>query len=331
MVFFIVVLRALSACLITNAHYTGIYPTDLIANGGLIGDILFFAISGYCLFNVKKSFPSWYGKRLYRIYPPVILITAIYFLIGSYSFARGGVLWWFVYPTYYHFVASILLLYIPFYIVAKVKALRDRVPLVMSVVAVAYIIVYVIFYDKSYYHIDNVREWMIRFLFFESMLLGAYFKKNQEKFQNKFRWYVPVIALALFVAYFVSKLFFVKYTQYSSLQIANQIIIFALLYFVFWLFASIDEKLVKIPKWIKAPITFISKITLEIYVVQYVIIDLIRPLLSFPLNWLAITSSIIISAYILHILCELFYKAIDLVIGKIKKSKNSNKKEEKIA
>jgi len=90
MVFFIVVLRALSACLITNAHYTGIYPTDLIANGGLIGDILFFAISGYCLFNVKKSFPSWYGKRLYRIYPPVILITAIYFLIGSYSFARGG-------------------------------------------------------------------------------------------------------------------------------------------------------------------------------------------------------------------------------------------------
>ena len=60
--------------------------------------------------------------------------------------------------------------YIPFYIVAKVKALRERIPLIMSVVALAYILVYVIFYDKSYYHIDNVREWMIRFLFFESIV-----------------------------------------------------------------------------------------------------------------------------------------------------------------
>lgn len=32
MVFFITVLRALATCLITNAHYTGIYPTDLIGH-----------------------------------------------------------------------------------------------------------------------------------------------------------------------------------------------------------------------------------------------------------------------------------------------------------
>ena len=37
MITFIAFLRALAACLITNAHYTGIYPTDLIANGGLMG------------------------------------------------------------------------------------------------------------------------------------------------------------------------------------------------------------------------------------------------------------------------------------------------------
>ena len=41
MIFFITVLRALAACLITNAHYTGVYPTDIIANGGLVGDVLF--------------------------------------------------------------------------------------------------------------------------------------------------------------------------------------------------------------------------------------------------------------------------------------------------
>lgn len=31
---FIVLMRALAAIVITNAHYTGVYPTDLIANGG---------------------------------------------------------------------------------------------------------------------------------------------------------------------------------------------------------------------------------------------------------------------------------------------------------
>lgn len=41
MVLYITFLKALAACLITNAHYTGIYPTDLIANGGLLGDVFF--------------------------------------------------------------------------------------------------------------------------------------------------------------------------------------------------------------------------------------------------------------------------------------------------
>lgn len=71
--------------LITNAHYTGIYPTDWIANGGLIGDTLFFALSGYCLTNIKTGFWKWYGKRLNRILPAVSLITIIYAVLGQYD------------------------------------------------------------------------------------------------------------------------------------------------------------------------------------------------------------------------------------------------------
>lgn len=82
MVFFITLLRALAACLITNAHYVGVYPTDLIANGGLIGDIIFFAVSGYCLCNIKGNFVRWYSKRVVRCYLPVVLITAVYMFFG---------------------------------------------------------------------------------------------------------------------------------------------------------------------------------------------------------------------------------------------------------
>ena len=53
MIFYITVLRAIAAILITNAHYTNIYPIEIIANGGLLGDVIFFAVSGFCLYNKK--------------------------------------------------------------------------------------------------------------------------------------------------------------------------------------------------------------------------------------------------------------------------------------
>lgn len=50
---FIVVIRALAAVVITNSHYTGVYPTDLIANGGLLGDVLFLLFPGIAWLSHK--------------------------------------------------------------------------------------------------------------------------------------------------------------------------------------------------------------------------------------------------------------------------------------
>lgn len=306
MVFFITFLRALAACFITNAHYTGIYPIDLIANGGLIGDVLFFAVSGYCLYNVKGNFPRWYGKRLIRVYVPVLLMTTFFLMLGAYVVSTDrNLAWWLIYPTYYHFVASIIVLYIPFFIVMKVDVLKKNIPIVALAVLVVYVIVYVAFYDKTRYHIDTVREPMIRFLFFESMLLGAWFKKNDAKYRNQFRAWLPIATVFVFVAYFASKLLFSKRAAYCNYQILNQLIIFVLLYLMFRLFASLDRKLDQMPRWLKKIVTFIADITLEIYLVQYVLIDVIRNLkLPFPINWMAITASIILSAFILHTVCK---------------------------
>lgn len=40
--FFATVLSAIAACLITNAHYSGVYPVEMMASGGLLGDVIFF-------------------------------------------------------------------------------------------------------------------------------------------------------------------------------------------------------------------------------------------------------------------------------------------------
>jgi len=315
-VFFITFLRALAACFITNAHYTGIYPTDIIANGGLIGDVLFFAVSGYCLCNIRMPFLRWYGKRIWRIYPPVLIMTAVYVAAGSYSLTENNALWWFVYPTYYHFVASIIVLYIPFYICMKMQWLRNHIITVMAGIAVVFFLVYLTVYDRSYYHIDTVREPMIRFLFFESMLLGAWFRQNDRKLRNNFRAWYPFATVGMFGVYFASKLLFSHRQSLCQFQILNQLAIFALLVLMLMTFAGLDSVLEKLPKLIKTVIGFISSITLEIYVVQYVLIDLIRPVGHFPVNWIVLTGAIIAAAYALHIVCGAFYKLIEQIARK---------------
>jgi hypothetical protein len=159
---------------------------------------------------------------------------------------------------------------------------------------------------------------MIRFLFFESMLLGGYFKYNDEKFRNKFHWSLPIITAVLFIGYFASKMLFSKYAKLAPLQIVNQFVIFALLFFMFWLFASIDEKLEKMPNPIKACFEYLSKITLEIYVVQYVIIAVLKQYFTFPINWIVLTASILASATALHYVCKLIYWVVDKAIAILK-------------
>ena len=320
MIFFITFLRALAACLITNAHYTGIYPTDFIANGGLIGDVLFFAVSGYCLYNVKnelspRGFVCWYGKRIWRVYPPALIMTVIFMLLGAYSLSEHSMIWWYIYPTYYHFVASIIVLYIPFFFIMKIELLRNNVPKIMLALMIAWLIVYFCVYDKSYYHIDTVREPMIRFLFMESMLLGAWFRQNDKKYRNNFKIVHPLVTLLAFIAYFASKLLFSHRQSFSNYQFVNQIMIFVLLYCLFRTFCGLNSKLENMPIAIKKIVEFISKLTLEIYVVQNVLIEVIRNRnVIFPINWMLITASIIIFALLLHIVCEYMYKSVDKIM-----------------
>ena len=325
MIFFVTFLRALAACFITNAHYTGIYPTDLIANGGLVGDVLFFAVSGFCLCNVKfdlsvKGFARWYGKRIWRIYPSVVVITAIYMALGAYKLDdERGTFFWYVYPTNYHFVASIMTLYIPYFFIMK-TGLRNRLVAVMAGIGIVGLIVYLTRYDRSFYHIDKVREPMIRFLFMESLLLGAWFRVNDAKLRNVFKARYPVVTIALFFAYFASKLLFVKREELASLQILNWGVVFVLLFFIFRTFDGLDARLEKAPTSFKHAIQFLSDLTLEIYVVQYVIVDVVRNWgLSFPLNWFVLTAIILGTAYALHLICAAIYETIDKTIVRLTK------------
>ena len=302
---FIVYLRAICAMIITNAHYEDIYPVSIIANGGLLGDVLFFAISGYCIYNIKDNFIKWYGKRIQRIYPAVWIITVVYLVLGFYHAGSGKELFeLLIYPTYYHFVASIMVLYIIYYVIIfmlkRFGRNRSRLlKLYMVVVFGIYDLIYLINYDKSYYHIDSVYEPLIRFLFLESMLLGAWFREKSVVFTAKIRKSDGIGTVVLFGIYFASKLMFSRYELLAPYQILNQIVLFGLLFYIFRLFAGMERYYEKLPKVFRIIANNVSGITLEIYLVQYALISRLN-ILGFPVNFILVTMGIWITAMILN-------------------------------
>ena len=222
----------------------------------------------------------------------------------------------FIYPTKFHFISSILVLYIPFYFVMKIEPLKSRIPVVIAVIFSIQMLVYILFYDKTTYHIDSVYEYMVKFLYFIAMLMGAYVRVNDIKFRSKSRIINAVLILPLGAAYFASKMFFVKFsnnTTVSQFQIINQIILLALVYYIFVFTAGMDKKLEKLPGTIKSIINFIGSMTLEIYMVQDVLVPQCN-IGAFPINWIFITLAIAIASFALHLVSDKVISKISRIV-----------------
>lgn len=302
---FIDIIKVLSTILITNSHYANIWPISAMAMGGLLGNVLFFAVSGFCLYEIKQSFLIWYSKRIVRIYPVLWIVNLIGLAIGFYqinSFQRF--VKFFIYPTYYHFIESMMLLYIIYYVLIYLhRKTQIKIETIMFAVFLIYVFTYLFIFNKTYYHIDVVEEPMVRFLYLEGMLMGAYFKmyrKNKEENKNgvKKDFYKILICFPLYV---VSKILFSRIEQLASLQIFNQIIIFVLAFLLFRMFyrwESLKKKSLDEYRFGKV-IRLLAKVTLEIYLVQY-LVYYCMPKLMFPINFVIVTMTIILAAMIIN-------------------------------
>ncbi|MFM7590500.1 MAG: acyltransferase family protein, partial [Isosphaeraceae bacterium] len=80
-----IVVRCLAALLIANSHLSDYYPIPQLAGDGLLGNSLFFLLSGYGLAkgdaHARRRPGDWFGRRLRKIYPSVVIVllaTALY-------------------------------------------------------------------------------------------------------------------------------------------------------------------------------------------------------------------------------------------------------------
>ena len=133
--------RTLGIVAIVNSHMENYYPRPELAIGGLVGLALFFMATGMGI-NASRNtrvlpFPSWFGMRILRIHPSVI-VSAL--LIQVVLFGAWREWEWnaplssnpyvdnFIYPlSTYHFLNKIFVYYIPLYFYVRWNWKRKHV------------------------------------------------------------------------------------------------------------------------------------------------------------------------------------------------------------
>lgn len=304
----VALLRCIATCLITNTHLDEVYPTSALAVGGLFGDVLFFMISGYCLINSSENkFHKWYFGRFLRIYPTIFVMILINLANGF--FVKAPHLSWFdifVYPTLYNFAGAIMLLYIPLFFVKRFANSKKALTILISAVGVAWLLYFIFLLDKSEFVMNNTENPICLILYFEAMLVGALMKKTvsvDNTAKTKGLWMLMAASVALFGVYGVAIIIVKGIPTLFNVQLIVNIILLAAVAMLFYTILKSETLLVKLPEWIKKAILLVGALTLELYVVQLVIINALKNIV-FPLNFILIVMAVFSAAFVLHIVIK---------------------------
>ena len=315
---FVYWLRALAAILITNSHYADIWPASAMAFGGHYGNCIYFFLSGFCLYNIGKSFPKWYAKRIVRVYPALWIVAVVNLAVKFWS--ADGIMAYihcFIYPTWYHFISSIMILYLVYYIMRVIQK-KTGISMLWFLIAVlaVYLLMYAFLCDKSRYHIDDVGEHWCRFQLLASMLVGAYFRERYDRIGSKIT--VPDIVgfFVLTAAYFAGKIALSRVHEVSGFQFILPIIQVLLVGSTAVLFVKAEKKGVfeRTSALIRKSVTFVAGLTLEIYLGQGLIIQKFGHL-PFPINFIVVTGLILVYAFLIHKVAQFIQKPCDRLLG----------------
>lgn len=299
---FIDFLKTIAALLITNSHYNNIWPIATLATGGAIGNALFFLVSGFCLSNTNVSFKEWYKKRLLRIYPQTWIISVIALIIGVFKICDiKDILYVFIFPTGFWFVGVIAFYYISAYFIEKYVPMQFY-KFIYLFIFVSYLLYYLLILDKTKWSIEN--DFKCKFIFYFTFIvigiqLKKIFKNKKDKVNiNKiFYSLMVIISLGLFYGFKIMCYCNIVPMQLQGIQ---HIFLIFLALSMFLLSYSFEKKFNYLSQnMLWKPIKGISRITLEIYLVQVPILEYSH-YISFPFSLFIFTAVIFFSAKLLH-------------------------------
>ncbi len=309
-------LKVIAAIFITNSHFQPLYEDVNVglATFGVHGNALFFFVSGFLLMmgferHNNMNFIDWYKARIRRLWPSVFIWVIVAAAFWGQSLSVGKLVW----ADGYWFLQSIAVNYILFYFLLKVlseyllsitgegKNIIQIIVFASSfIVSVAYFF-YMPMAEGSPFHTD------FHFVcHFSIMVMGAMIYSNKDKMECNRIGKDLVGFIFSFCLYFV--LLAVGKGRTDVLYYVQILALIPLHLFIYYAYKVASYKwtasLFK-SKYIGGVLNIVANLTLEIYVVQFVIITNKWNAL-FPLNILIIFSLICFAAYSLKVMTSLF-------------------------
>jgi hypothetical protein len=299
--FSLTVMRAFAIFAISNSHLRELHHYHFLATGGILGNTVFFFISGFGitlgLLRKPETISSWYQRRMYRIYEPLILLTLLFLLIGYRSISNVfDAIRLFVFPVEYWFVPTIAIFYIPAYLFALYGTKRAFINVFIALI-VTYLVLYLTLVDLERWNVED-RVPVKGTYYFIAMLSGIYIARFHASFVPLGRGFLT-FSICTFI--FFSFLFILQ--EWGLFQIQAFAELFALVWTLsFYLVLRHQGNI----NWIESktrvanPIKFISAITLQMYLLgEFIFSQKFLETVPYPLNIIIFFAVLIAAAWLL--------------------------------
>jgi len=302
-------MRAAAALLICNSHLKQFYPFTWMGGDGLLGNSFFFFLSGFGIalaaHSRNQGFFRWYGRRIGRIYPTVIL-GVIFLELPIFGEWRGagplGYVRLLIWPTPYYFVSTIMVVYVLLYWLLKAKSLALHVACIAAMACVA-VGIFAFQVSRMRPHEPLVlgeMVWAHNFYFCAVTLLGALLSPITRRPVKTF--WRDVSCLCVIFAIYVAAKFAMDHGHVP--QAAPSLHVMVVVMCLLTLRDSAADELHEVFhrfKWLGASVAWLAALTLAIYVVQFYVMS--SPTIAHlrrPVNILAFWAITIFGAFLLH-------------------------------
>lgn len=299
-------LKVIATFLITWFHLKPYSPDSLhpLFIGGALGNSLFFFSSGYLIKMKKERFiGEWMLHKYIRIIPSVWIATVITILTGI------NIYWYeWIYPTHFWFVNAILCFFLIYWLFHK---WIDKYPYeTIIIISILHIIWYSVLVDHTFLSLDSggLNSWFYNFIFF---LSGHYISSKSISMPNAKNRYLntilPIICIVLFYGYKTLCKYYPPLCFWQFILIPITLFVFT--FYTYQLISKLAN--IRIPYKIQRSLSYISNMTLDIYVVQIAIMIIIaRFNFTFPINIIIMLLCISITSYISFQIANLIAKQI---------------------
>lgn len=292
------------ACgLIVNSHLEQFWPRSFLAVDGLLGNSLFYLLSGFgigaSLFSRPQRFVPFLARRLVRIYPAVLITVVLLIGVGgglASATVNGATRWTFdeafrslIWPTPFTYVRNIFAIYVIGYVVA----LPRSTPVLYAgfATAIAWFLLGAVRDSSMLAPHARLSLGSVPITVYDSfdtaLFLGGMIVASSRTAPRRHFWANGILAAVLCIAYFALKYAMVVRGLGAEFYPVLFVLVGAVSYLALGVLSDpvVIQPLRRV-RWLAWVVDLVAGLTLEIYVVHQALISTFTGLatIQFPLN-----------------------------------------------